>query len=53
MSILLDPRLFNFAIMWLYSFAIVRWTLAGNLWAASYWGCALGLTVIITFGRTH
>jgi hypothetical protein len=39
--------------MGLYALAVLRWLAAGNLWAASYWGCALGLTIIITFGRTH
>lgn len=53
MSILLDPRIFNFTIMALYGLNIVRWALAGNFWSAGYWACALGLTVIITFGRTH
>jgi len=53
MGLLLDPRLFNFLIMGLYSLAIIRWLVAGNFWAAGYWSCALGLTLIITFGRTH
>lgn len=50
---LLDARLFNFVIMALYGLNIARWLFAANFWAAGYWGCALGLTVIITFGRTH
>lgn len=53
MNLLLDPRVFNFAIMALYAFAVLRWSVEANYWAASYWACALGLTVIITFGRTH
>ena len=53
MAVLLDPRVFNFLIMGLYSLAVIRWLVAGNLWAAGYWSCALGLTVIITFGKTH
>jgi hypothetical protein len=52
-SYLLDPRIFNFAIMTLYGLAVARWLFAGNLWAAGYWSCALGLTIIITFGKTH
>lgn len=51
--LLLDPRFFNFVIMGLYGLNIGRWAVAGNFWSAGYWGCALGLTVIITFGRTH
>ena len=47
MNILLDPRIFNFAIMSLYTLAVCRWLFAGNLWAAGYWSCALGLTIII------
>ena len=53
MAWILDPRLFNVVIMALYGLNILRWIWDGNYWAASYWGCALGLTVIITFGRTH
>lgn len=53
MGILYDARLFNFLIMGLYSFAVVRWLFAANFWAAGYWLCALGLTIIITFGKTH
>jgi hypothetical protein len=53
MAFMLDPRAFNFAIMTLYGLAVTRWLFAGNLWAAAYWACALGLTIIITFGRTH
>lgn len=53
MSILLDPRIFNFFIMGLYGLNIARWLVSANFWAAGYWACALGLTCIITFGRTH
>ena len=53
MNWLLDPRLFNFCIMALYALNILRWLAAFNIWAAGYWACALGLTVIITFGKTH
>ena len=53
MTWLLDPRIFNFVIMALYGLNILRWLVAANYWAAGYWACALGLTVIITFGRTH
>jgi hypothetical protein len=52
-AFLLDPRIFNFAIMTLYTFAVARWVVAGNYWAGAYWACALGLTIIITFGKTH
>lgn len=53
MSVLLDSRIFNFLIMGLYSLAVIRWLVAANFWAAGYWTCALGLTCIITFGKTH
>lgn len=53
MSFILDPRIFNFVIMALYGLNIGRWAFAGNFWAAGYWACALGLTVIISFGKTH
>lgn len=53
MQFLLDPRIFNFAIMTLYGLAITRWLFAANLWAAGYWTAALGITICVTFGRTH
>ena len=53
MSILLDPRLFNFVIMTLYGLNIARWAFAGNFWAATYWMAALLITICATFGRLH
>ena len=48
-----DPRLFNYVLIALNSGAALRWLWAGNWWAATYWGCAAGLNVVVTFGRTH
>lgn len=53
MRLLLDPRIFNFVIMGLYGLNIGRWALAGNFWTAAYWLSALGITFVVTFGRTH
>lgn len=48
-----DPRLFNYVLIALNGCATLRWLAAGNWWAAGYWGCAAGLNVVVTFGRTH
>lgn len=44
MNLLLDPRIFNFAIMTLYTLAVARWLFAGNLWAAE-----MGQTILDPF----
>jgi hypothetical protein len=53
MSVLLDPRFFNFVIMSLYALNIGRWTISGYLWAAGYWMAALGITICATFGKLN
>ena len=53
MRYLLDPRLFNFVILALYAFNIVRWAIAGSWADASYWLCAFGITATVTFGYKH
>jgi hypothetical protein len=53
MSILLDPRIFNFIIMGLYTMNVVRWAIAGNWADMFYWLSALGITCTVTFGYKH
>jgi hypothetical protein len=49
-SILFDPRIFNFIIMSLYALAVLRWAWHGSLWNAAYWSGALLITLAVTFG---
>lgn len=53
MGFLLDPRIFSFVIMGLYSANVIRWAIAGSWADSGYWLCALGITVCVTFGYRH
>lgn len=53
MSLLRDPRLFNFVIMTLYAGSSLRWALAGRWADCCYWLSALAITATITFGYKH
>ena len=50
MSALLDPRLFNYVILILFTLATVRWAVAGAWWEALYWLGALILNAAVTWG---
>lgn len=49
-ALLLDPRLFNFLIMALYTASAIRWAYAGKWADCAYWSLALGLVLVVTFG---
>lgn len=49
MSVLTDPRFFNFFIMGLYALNSVRWLVEGEGWKAVYWAAALLITASVTF----
>lgn len=53
MTILRDPRLFNFIIMTLYAFAAIRWGFAMKWADMFYWLSALAITLTVTFGYRH
>lgn len=53
MSILSDPRAFNFLIMALYACASIRWACAGKWADMCYWLSALAITATVTFGYKH
>ena len=53
LSFLLDPRIFNFAIIALYCLNVVRWAVAGRLADTCYWFSALMITLTITFLYEH
>lgn len=50
MSLLLDPKIFNYVIMGLYAANVGRWALAQGWADAMYWLCALGITATVTLG---
>jgi hypothetical protein len=49
-SILLDPKIFNYVIMGLYGTNVLRWSAQGSWADACYWLCALGITATVTWG---
>jgi hypothetical protein len=50
---LLDPKLFNYVIMVLYTLNAVRWGFAGKLGDMFYWLGALWITASVTWGYKH
>lgn len=53
MTLLADPRIFNFIIIGLYGLNVIRWACAGKWADAFYWGGALWITCAVTFGYKH
>lgn len=53
MQFLLDPRLFNFVIMAMYSLNALRWAIAHSWADCFYWLSALAITATVTFGYQH
>lgn len=52
-DILLDPRVFNFAILGLYALNVVRWAIEGRIADVCYWLSAFGITATVTFLYPH
>jgi hypothetical protein len=52
-QILLDPRLFSFIIMTLYTLNAARWAIHGSWADVCYWLSALAITLTVTFGYKH
>lgn len=53
MSILFDPKIFNYVIMTLYGLNAGRWAFQGNWTDVCYWLSALGITATVTWGYNH
>lgn len=53
MSWLLDPRVFNYTIMVLYTLNAARWAFEGKPADVCYWLSALAITATVTFGYKH
>jgi len=53
MTILLDPKFFNYLIMALYVLNSARWLMHGNYADVAYWLSAFAITATVTFGYEH
>ncbi|MCB5187407.1 hypothetical protein LG200_05230 [Methylobacillus caricis] len=47
--IFLDPRIFNYVILALYSLNILRWAFERNAFGVCYWLSAAAITATVTF----
>ena len=52
-KVLLDPKIFNYVIMFLYGANVVRWAFAGKMADVCYWLSALAITATVTFMYKH
>lgn len=53
MRLLLDPKLFNYVIMGLYTLNALRWGVEGKIADVCYWASALAITATVTFLYKH
>lgn len=53
MSLLFDPKVFNYVIMGLYILNTGRWALNGSWGDMAYWAGAFWITCAVTFGYKH
>jgi len=52
-SLLRDPRAFNFLIMALYVMNATRWAFSGKWADVCYWLSAFAITATVTWGYKH
>jgi len=50
LSVIFDPKLFNYLIMSLYLVNSIQWFFRGNHADGCYWLSALAITATVTFG---
>lgn len=50
MSLLFDPKIFNYVILTLYCLNGLRWAVAGSWADTLYWFAAFQITAAVTFG---
>jgi hypothetical protein len=53
LSIVLDPKFFNYLIMFLYLCNAIRWGVHGSLGDVSYWLSAAAITASVTWGYSR
>lgn len=47
---LLDPKIFNYIIMTLYTINVLWWIYNGNIGQSWYWASAASITAAVTWG---
>ncbi len=52
-SLLFDPKIFNYIIMTLYILNAGRWAVHGGWADMFYWLSAFAITATVTFGYKH
>lgn len=52
-NLLLDPKIFNYIIMFLYILNAARWGMNGNWADMSYWLSAFAITATVTWGYSR
>lgn len=52
-QLFLDPKIFNYVIMVLYTLNAVRWAVDGKIADVCYWLSALAITATVTFLYGH
>lgn len=53
LNFLLDPKIFNYVIMVLYTLNALRWLYEGKINGVCYWLSALAITATVTFLYEH
>lgn len=53
MSLLLDPKVFNYVILVLYVLNAIRWAWEGSIADVRYWVSAGAITAPVTFLYDH
>lgn len=53
MTVLLDPKVFNYVILVLYALNASRWAWQGSIADVCYWLSAFGITATVTFLYKH
>jgi hypothetical protein len=53
LTLLTDPKVFNYVIMVLYTLNALRWAVEGKIADVCYWLSALAITATVTFLYNH
>jgi hypothetical protein len=48
-TLLLDPKIFNYVILVLYGLNVIRWAWEGSVADVCYWSSAAAITATVTF----
>lgn len=53
LTLVKDPKVFNYVIMSMYALNAVRWAVEGKIADVCYWLSALAITATVTFLYAH